>query len=535
MTDDRSAPVDPRDDREIWDLVAALPVPAAAEDFMPRLRDRIAEEPGPAVHPGARARARGSSPRRLFFGIAAAAVAALICALVVLPALRGTPTATAGDMLASMNAVAGSVHVVRLTITEARAQREASASPSAAAGEGSAAAPQVTTEQLTLSTSGDVRYTSVRPHVDGLGTAVTTHLLETYDSQRHEMMRQGTTAPNDSAGVPTPSPYGGGGTDRLIEERPSWGTSVFSTFLYADFQALSNSLRARLAEGDPNAPVTETTYLGRPAWHADLTERMPSSAGSSPGGHLVKWSVTVDKATGLLVASDFDPGSDPNELKGLPRSFRVTRLEVDPRLPSGWQRIPLPKQGDIAIFDPGTRFGTPETVALRSWPTLVLIPQEVPAGYRLTDVATRDYEGMRRSPQDQSRLIYLSRHDPRKYLWKRISVDASVQRVMVRYRRGFSTFVVAITPVLNGGGSIGGSKAGRPRAEDVTLTSGYLKGAQARIWISPYFGGPTLSTHSDRSRITISGDLTRQELIDVANSFRAYGDVGKPLPAGYGH
>ena len=35
--------------------------------------------------------------------------------------------------------------------------------------------------------------------------------------------------------------------------------------------------------------------------------------------------------------------------------------------------------------------------------------------------------------------------------------------------------------------------------------------------------------------VTITGDLTRQELIDVANSLKAYGDVEKPLPAGYGH
>ena len=34
--------------------------------------------------------------------------------------------------------------------------------------------------------------------------------------------------------------------------------------------------------------------------------------------------------------------------------------------------------------------------------------------------------------------------------------------------------------------------------------------------------------------ITITGGLTRQELIDVANSLEAHGDVDRPLPAGYG-
>ena len=113
-------------------------------------------------------------------------------------------------------------------------------------------------------------------------------------------------------------------------------------------------------------------------------------------------------------------------------------------------------------------------------------------------------------------------------------MHTSVRRVMVRYCRGFSTFVIAIRPLLHGG-SIGGDESGRLGAEDVTLTAGYLKGARARIFISPYFGGgPTLVTSSDRFRTTIAGDLTRRELIDVANSLKAHGDVDKPLPAGYG-
>ena len=45
--------------------------------------------------------------------------------------------------------------------------------------------------------------------------------------------------------------------------------------------------------------------------------------------------------------------------------------------------------------------------------------------------------------------------------------------------------------------------------------------------------GPTLLTYNDRWRIVITGDLTRQELVDVANSLKVYGDVDRPLPAGY--
>ncbi len=38
---------------------------------------------------------------------------------------------------------------------------------------------------------------------------------------------------------------------------------------------------------------------------------------------------------------------------------------------------------------------------------------------------------------------------------------------------------------------------------------------------------------SDRSRITISGDR-RRKLVDVANSLKAYYDVERSLPVGYG-
>ena len=48
------------------------------------------------------------------------------------------------------------------------------------------------------------------------------------------------------------------------------------------------------------------------------------------------------------------------------------------------------------------------------------------------------------------------------------------------------------------------------------------------------YQSPTLLTCSNRSQVVIYGDLTRQELIAVADSLKIYGDVDRPLPAGYG-
>ena len=44
---------------------------------------------------------------------------------------------------------------------------------------------------------------------------------------------------------------------------------------------------------------------------------------------------------------------------------------------------------------------------------------------------------------------------------------------------------------------------------------------------------PALITYSDRSKVVITGDLTRDELVKVAESMKVYGDVDRPLLPGY--
>jgi len=532
MTDDRSVPFDPRADGELWDLVAALPVPAAADDFMPRLRDRIAEQPGPAAHPGARARARGSSQRRLFFGIAAAAVAAVICALVVLPALHGPPTATAADILASMNAAAGGAQTVRLRIVEGIAPgRPASPEPTAAAQQTSGLG-KTTTEDVTLSTTGDFYATQAWWSQAGQSKYWIRSTFG-YDERRHALRLYEI---NNGDGVET--------------HRPAWSTDFPNLdVFYLRYQAAASSVRAQLAEADPGMLVSETTYLGRPAWRATLAD--PWSKHSL--------TVTVDKATGLLMETqrayrlrDGTPQTD---------FLRVTSLEIDPALPNGWNIVPLLKRTTPQLKwnyfqNRGTRFGTPQAVATRSWPTLPLLPQWAPAGYRLTDVANAVFEDVRRAHENDnswrwsSAIVKPHGRVPGIAIEKRLALGRCKQGVLIRFRRGFGTFVVEISPRLPGEPGMGKlTKDDRLTEQDVTLTGGFLKGAPARTWISsadfPFShvngnsmftseDGPTLLTYSDRSMITIYGDLTRQELTAVANSLQVYGDVAKPLPAGYG-
>src|SRR5664280_1179510 len=228
--------------------------PGFAEELESRLEANDAARVHAAPTLAGRRKRRG---RRLLAAVAAVAAAA-VALVVLLPAPRGTSTATAADiMLASMNAAAGgSARVVRLSVREG--VMKAGASPSADAADRYATATHVTPKQLIISTSGDVRWTVTGKHKTSRGKIVTRDYW-TQDEQRHETM---------SLDVVTPD----GGSSVLAIERPSWGTSIYETCPYANIQALASSLRAYLAEAGPtNTVVTQTTYLGRPAWRALLT------------------------------------------------------------------------------------------------------------------------------------------------------------------------------------------------------------------------------------------------------------------------
>jgi hypothetical protein len=514
----------PRHDPELTELLrAGLGAPPLRPGFHEELEVRLQAEdaarrdasPLPAVEP----RRRRFAGRRSIL-IAAVAAAAAIIAFAVLPAPRGTATATAADMLASMNAASGSVQTIRLDII---GEVPAFAMGKDSAG-GTVASRFKTTAELTMSTAGDQRVTetlrqSWKTGAQGRKT-IATRIVSSYDPLRHEMR-------NESSVV-------GRTPDRFVIRRPTWATDLpVMAMSNVGYQTLAASLRAQLA-ADPKMPVLETTYLGRPAYRARLLERWPATW-ARKFEVLIHWDVTVDKATGLLMAATYRM-----EAKGQTAQYRfimrVTRLETDPQLPAGWQLAPRPARGRIMVVDEGTRFGTSEQVAARSWPTLPLIPQWAPAGYRLTDVASAGFPGVGSSafpwrPSGRNRTVGRSGRS----IFQRASWALPGQTVLVRFRRGFSTFVVEITPKTLGEQLGDISPAGRPGAEDTIIGGGYLKGASARTWITPYEGeGPTLITFSDRSQIAIRGDLTRQELIDVADSMKAYGDLDKGIMPGYG-
>jgi hypothetical protein len=492
---------DTRDDPQLSALLrATVDAPPLRPDFHDQIEARLTA--ADAAGRGARvtgipARRRNRLTTRRLLAAAAVAAAAAVFAFAVLPALRGTDSATAGDVLAAMTASSGGAQTVRMhAVTKTVVSK----------GKGAGVSDRSTdTADVTMNIRGDslADLTSAWAwkNDDGTWTSHTSSSTTSYDETLHE-----------ARSIPGAGSAGHTTTIR----RPAWSTDSAAigsfTELYADIAA---QMHAALAETDPSMPVHETTHLGRPAWQCVFTthERWGMDNELPMAFH---WDATVDKATGLLVAVSFTIDAK-GERQPVTWDMRVTSLQLDPALQPGWQR-PAASGPKLKIIDDGTRFGTPEEVAKLSWPTLPLIPQWAPAGYRLTDVASPG-AGSARMRRRGSVLI------------KRAKEPPGSSTVLVRYRRGFGSFTVQISPK-----QLGETVSGKP---DVILSAGYLKGQPAvfaddaadgtQIGISP----PTLIAYSVRSKVVITGDLTRDELVKVANSMKVYGDESRPIMPGF--
>lgn len=480
-------------------LRATVDAPPLRPDFHDQLEARLtaSDAAGGARVTSIPARRKNRLTTRRLLAAAAVAAAAAVFAFAVVPALRGTDTATAGDVLAAMTATSGGAQTVRMrVVTKTVVMKSKGAGVSDRSTDTADVTMNIRGDSLT-----DLTSAWAWKNDDGTWTSHTTSSTTSYDEALHELRS-----------IP-----GAGSIVRTTRiRRPAWSTGSATigdlTDLYADIAA---QMHAALAETDPSMPVVETTYLGRPAWRCIFTvhEQWGMDNELPMAFH---WDATVDKATGLLVAASYTIEAK-GELAPWTWAMRVTSLQLDPTLRPGWQRpaAPGPK---LTIVDDGTRFGTPEEVAKLSWPTLPLIPQWAPAGYRLTDVASPG-TGSERMRRRGSVLI------------KRAKEPLGSSMVLVRYRRGFGSFVVQIGPK-----AFGETVSGKP---DVILSAGYLKGQPAvfaddaadgtQIGISP----PTLITYSVRSKVVITGDLTRGEMVKVAESMKAYGDLDRPLMPGF--
>jgi hypothetical protein len=427
-------------------------------------------------------------------------------------------------MLAAITEAGGSVHSVRLHIVDGYvADKKATPSPGPLVAEVPALRGTTITD-LTMDDSGDYRATQTvdmgaMHYVGDFG----------YDELRHELRTASQSA-----------------DDGVIILRPAWYTDFHNIdVFYLSFQADANTVRALLAAADPNMPVIETTYLGRPAWQATFLDDYRTG----------KQTVVVDRETGLLLAAD---RSWPTE-KGdkLVSVTRVTQMEADPTLAKDWQVVPSLKTTSGRLRwnyfrDDGTRFGTPKSVAALSSPTPVVLPAWTPSGYDRADLATAVYGDPRPAYVDDNSWHYSketvrrpSGSTPGVSVSKRLALRRCSHLVKALYRRSFDTFTVTIEP-RSDQKPVEQVTAGRRGSHDVELADGFFSGSTARVWIGSttftyqFEGGrieeevsqgPTLLAYTGDWRVVISGDLTAQELVDVANSLQVYGETASPSPS----
>ena len=263
---------------------------------------------------------------------------------------------------------------------------------------------------------------------------------------------------------------------------------------------LGGVVRALLAADSPagsNATVSETTYEQRPAWTLSTAVEQNRIAGST-ADHM---EVTVDRETGF-------PVRVVETLKGvLIRETRLERLEIDPTLPEGTFSIDFPEGLVVGPIDQGfRRVDLPQAADVAGYePPL---PAAVPDGFELAVITVAE-QGMSTGKEGMN--------PPARGV------------VSTAYRRGFDTLLVSSRLVGDDpslwSDPLSGGEGFVERPERVTLEAGAFAGKVAEVLIDPRSQMPHLWVMDDTLVVTVAGDLSRAELIAVAESLTPGGSV----------
>jgi hypothetical protein len=260
---------------------------------------------------------------------------------------------------------------------------------------------------------------------------------------------------------------------------------------YTSLQRGLGSVVRALASGG-GGTVSETTYEARPAWLLDTDIRANLLVPELSPNHL---RVTVDQETGLpvrVIATHDDRFMWESRIEDAkvnePLAEDAFRLDFPPgaevfREDLGFRRISLDEIEGIVGYDP-------------------LVPSWLPEGYELAEItASRkpSFTGGEAANPPVGDVVSLS------------------------YRRGLDQFIVTTRPVGPDPSLWSDplpSGEGYPdEPERVTVRSGALAGETGELLIDP-LAIPHVWVKTDRLVVTVSGDLTRDELLRVAESLR---------------
>ncbi len=233
-----------------------------------------------------------------------------------------------------------------------------------------------------------------------------------------------------------------------------------------------------------NADVEEVEYEGRPAWLL----RTPTG---NPGEERA---ITVDRETGVPVRSVRSRGDRVLD------EWRVEGLRVGESAPANRFRLRRSAGQDAAVrYDMGfRRVRLGEVAGVAGYEPLV--PTALPRGFELAAVAV----ALRSRPTGSEQ-----RQNPESRNVVSLSFRRGLDRITVTTREIGSDRSAWIDPVTVG------ILAGRP--EQVTFTGGALDGITGELVVDPG-ATPHVWALTDDLVVTVTGDLSRDELLQVAES-----------------
>ena len=248
--------------------------------------------------------------------------------------------------------------------------------------------------------------------------------------------------------------------------------------------SLSATLRAAAT-----TPAPEVEHEGRKAWLLEADTQPQDPAGDMAYDHIA---VTIDQETALPVRVVETRRGE------LVREMRVDGLTTGGPAERSLFDLDLPAGVTVSRTDNGFRRVSLGDVAARVG-YAPLVPQRLPEGFELTEVAVAK-EGGFTGPEGLN--------------------PPSRNVVNIAYRRGFGRILVTmrerlpgewVDPMASGEGIV-------DRPEPVTL-DGALDGAEkAELLISAQGTAPHVWALTGDLVVTVSGDLSRAELLDVAGS-----------------
>jgi hypothetical protein len=462
-----------RDGEEMRDEVlraalSRLEVPEHAPGFEERLRTQLQEDLARReTLPGAE-RVRRFPPtrrkrvaRRRLAALLPAAAAAMVAAIVVAITI-GEPGVT--PRVATAAEVRGAVARAWANADSARGTLVSRSSGGPAQGELERRSEFVITKR------GDVRLTEITRGGD-----------IAYDAE--ENIERGL---NPSESIQDSDVLFGSEIEGLAPGPPDQTSSIAALD-----RGLGSVVRALAASRD--GEVRETRYEGREAWLLETELPVPAKDEEFWPDHL---EVVVDQKTGFPVRAI---GS--NDGKTLYET-RIEDLAVGGEIPREIFTLEFPPGVEVFPSDAGFR-----RVSLGEARSIVgydpLVPGSVPEGYELSEVAVAKRAGATGAFQGN---------------------PATVKAVSLSYRRGLDQLVVTTRligddssawsdPFATGEGSVGAR-------ERVRFTSGALAGDDGELVIHP-LEEPHVWTLSQDLVVTVSGDLSRDELLEVAESLEA--------------